>query len=52
MSGIEYDSPGKLNSSFQVGAETLSLLLLYADLMFSMRNKYSNYQMQYFNFDF
>ena len=34
MSEIEYDSSGKLNSSFQVGKEGLNLLLLYADLMF------------------
>ena len=34
MSEIEYDSSGKSNSSFQVGAEILNLLLLYADLMF------------------
>ena len=34
MSEIAYDSPGKLNSSFQVGTEILNLLLLYADLIF------------------
>ena len=32
MYEIEYDPSGKSNSSFQVGAELLSLL--YADLMF------------------
>ena len=34
MPEIEYDPSGKLNLSFQFGAETLNLLLLYADLMF------------------
>ena len=34
MSEIEYDPSGKSNSSFQVGAEILNLLLLEADLMF------------------
>ena len=34
ISEIEYDPSGKSNSSFQFGAEILSLLLLYADLMF------------------
>ena len=37
MSEVEYDPSdlsGKSNSSFQVGAEILNLLLLYADLMF------------------
>ena len=34
MSEIEYDPSGKSNSSFQVGAETLNLLLLYKDLTF------------------
>ena len=33
MSKIEYDPSGKLNSSFQIGAEILNLLLLYADLL-------------------
>ena len=40
MTEIEYDPLGKSNSSFQVGAETLNLLLLYAD--FSMSNRYLN----------
>ena len=35
MSEIESDASGKWNSSFQVGADTLTLLLLYADSMFS-----------------
>ena len=34
MSEIEYDPSGKSNSSFKVGADTLNLLLLYADLIF------------------
>ena len=34
ISEIEYDPSGKSNSSFQFGAENLSSLLLYADLMF------------------
>ena len=34
MSEIEYDPPGKSNSSFQVAADISNLLLLYADLMF------------------
>ena len=34
MSEIEYDQSGKSNSSFQVEAEILNLLLLYGDLMF------------------
>ena len=34
MSEIEYVPPGKSNSSFQVAAKMLNLLLLYADLMF------------------
>ena len=42
MSAIEYDPSGKLKSSFQIGAEILNLLLLYADLLFSMCNKYLN----------
>ena len=29
MSEIEFDPSGNLNSSFQVGAELLNLLLLY-----------------------
>ena len=33
MSEIEYDSSGKPKLSFQVGAEILNLLLLYADLI-------------------
>ena len=33
MSETEYPS-GRSNSSFQVGAEILNSLLLYADLMF------------------
>ena len=35
MSEIEYDLSDNLNSSFQVGAEFLNSLLLYADLIFS-----------------
>ena len=42
MSEIEYDPSRKSNSSFQSGAEILNLLLLYADLMFFMCNKYFN----------
>ena len=34
MSETEYDPSGKSNSSFQVGAEILNILLLYADLIF------------------
>ena len=34
MSETEYDPSGKSNLSFQVGAEILYVLLLYADLMF------------------
>ena len=34
MSEIEYDPSCKSNSSFQVRAEILNLLLLYADLIF------------------
>ena len=34
MPEIEYYPSGKSNSSFQVGAEILNLLLLYANLMF------------------
>ena len=34
MSETEYDPSGKSNLSFQVGAEILNVLLLYADLMF------------------
>ena len=34
MSEIEYDPSGKSNSSFQVGADILNLLLFYADLTF------------------
>ena len=34
MSEIEYDPSGKSNSSLQVGADILNLLLLYADLIF------------------
>ena len=34
MSEIEYDPSGKSNSLFQVGAEFLNLLLLYADVIF------------------
>ena len=34
MSEMEYDPSGKSNSSFQFGAKTLNLLLLYAYLMF------------------
>ena len=33
MSETEYGPSDKSNSSFQVGAEILNLLLLYADLM-------------------
>ena len=35
MYETEYDPPGKPNLSFEVRAEILSLLLLYADLIFS-----------------
>ena len=34
MSGVEYDPSGKSNLLFEVGAEILNLLLLYADFMF------------------
>ena len=34
MSEIEYYPSGKSNLSFQVGAEIINLLLLYADLIF------------------
>ena len=34
ISDTEYDPSDKSNSSFQVGADILNLLLLYADLMF------------------
>ena len=34
MFEIEYDLSGRSNSSFQVGADILNLLLLYADLIF------------------
>ena len=34
MSEIEYDPSGKLNSSFQVRAEILNVLLLCADFAF------------------
>ena len=34
MYTTEYDPSGNSNSSFQVGADVLNLLLLYADLMF------------------
>ena len=34
MSETEYDPSGKSNSSFQVGADILNLLLLFADLIF------------------
>ena len=34
MSEIEYDQSGKPNSLFQVGADILNFLLLYAYLMF------------------
>ena len=34
MSEIEHDPSGKSNSSFQVAAEILNLLLFYPDLMF------------------
>ena len=33
MSGIEYDLSGKSNSSFQIGAEILNLLLIYSDVI-------------------
>ena len=36
MSEIEYESSSKRNSSFQVGAEILNLLLLYVDLRFNV----------------
>ena len=35
MSEVEYDPSDKLNSWFQAGVDILSLLLIYADLMFS-----------------
>ena len=34
MSEIEYDPSGRSSLSFQVGAEILNFLLLYADLIF------------------
>ena len=34
MPEIEYDLSGKSNTLFQVGADILNLLLLYANLMF------------------
>ena len=34
MPEIEYHASGKSNLSYQVGAEILNLLLLYANLMF------------------
>ena len=34
MPAIEKCPSGKSNSSFQVGAETVNLLLLFGDLMF------------------
>ena len=34
MSDTEYDPSGKINSSFQVGADILNSLFLYTDLMF------------------
>ena len=34
MSEIECDPPGKSNLSFQVGADILNLLSLYAGFMF------------------
>ena len=34
MPEIEQEPSGKPNSSFQVGADLLNLLLFYADLMF------------------
>ena len=34
MSETEYDPSGKSNSSFQVGADILNLLLLFEDLIF------------------
>ena len=34
MSETEYDPSGKSNSSFQVGADILNLLLLFVDLIF------------------
>ena len=34
MVAIEYDLSGKSNLSFQIQAEILNLLVLYADLMF------------------
>ena len=34
MSEIEYDLSRKLSLSLKVGAETLDLLLLYADVLF------------------
>ena len=34
ISDTEYDPSGKSNSPFQVGADTLNLLLLHENLMF------------------
>ena len=34
MSETEYDSSGKSNLSFQVGADISNVLFLYADLIF------------------
>ena len=34
MSEKKYDSSDKSNLSFQVGGDTLDLMLLYADLLF------------------
>ena len=42
MSEIEYDPSGKSKVSFQVAAKILNLLLSYANLMFSICNKYLN----------
>ena len=42
MCEIVNDPSDKSNSSFQAEADTLNLLLLYANLMFSMCNKCLN----------
>ena len=42
MSATEYDPSGKSNLPFQVGAEIFNLLLLYADLMIFMCNRYED----------
>ena len=42
MAEIEYDPSCKSNLSFQIGADILNLLLLYADVLFYMHIKYLN----------